>query len=98
MQAQSDAICSSVGCKYYFGTKVLNIFYDSYDVAPCELFFARFKADDINPRHLATSKTHFDTVVRLVLDRCTQIPKTHIILFFHHCMQNVFRDLVFEKL
>ena len=39
----------------------------SYDVAPCELYFARFKADDINPRHVATGKAHFDTVVQLVL-------------------------------
>ena len=70
----------------------------SYDVAPCELFFARFKSDDINPRHVATSKAHFDKVVRLVLDRCRKIPRSQIIMFFHHCMQNVFRYLVFERL
>ena len=70
----------------------------SYDVAPCELFFARFKSDDINPRHVPTSKAHFDTVVRLVLDRCRKIPRSQVIMFFHHCMQNVFRYLVFEQL
>ena len=74
------------------------LFCFSYDVAPCELFFARFKADDINPRHVATSKAHFDTVVRLVLDRCRQIPRSMIISFWHHCMQHVFRYLVFEPL
>ena len=28
----------------------------SYDAAPCELWFAAFKAADINPRHLPTGK------------------------------------------
>ena len=29
----------------------------SYNLAPCELFFAKFKQKDINPRHLPTGKT-----------------------------------------
>ena len=28
----------------------------SYDASPCELYFATFKAADINPRHVATGK------------------------------------------
>ena len=28
----------------------------SYDASPCELYFAAFKAADINPRHLRTGK------------------------------------------
>lgn len=28
----------------------------SYDAAPCELLFAAFKAEDINPRHVPTGK------------------------------------------
>ena len=28
----------------------------SYDACPCETWFAHFKADDINPRHVPTSK------------------------------------------
>ena len=28
----------------------------SYDAAPCELFFAHFKRDDINPGHVPTGK------------------------------------------
>jgi hypothetical protein len=28
----------------------------SYDVCPCELFFALLKSTDINPRQLATGK------------------------------------------
>ena len=70
----------------------------SYDVAPCELLYSRFKAADINPRHVPTGKSHFDTVVQLVVDRCKLIPKFTGILFWHHCLQNVFRYLVFEPL
>ena len=29
----------------------------SFDVAPCELYFARFKSKDINPEGLATGKS-----------------------------------------
>ena len=28
----------------------------SYDAAPCELFFAAFKREDINPRRVTTGK------------------------------------------
>ena len=45
----------------------------SYDAAPCELFFAVFKRDDINPRHVATDKSHFKDVVELVVKRCLEI-------------------------
>ena len=42
----------------------------SFEASVCELYFAAFKNADINPRHLATSKNHFDTVVKLVAQRC----------------------------
>ena len=42
----------------------------SYDVAPCELYFAAFKRADINPRKLPTTKEHFPKIVDLVLKRC----------------------------
>jgi hypothetical protein len=70
----------------------------SYDVAPCELYFAAFKKADINPRHVPTSKSHFDTVLQLVINRCLQIPQYTSIMFWHHCFQNIFRYLIFEKL
>ena len=47
----------------------------SYDANPVELFFAAFKSDDINPRLVPTTKKHFDTVVKLVIDRIQLIPK-----------------------
>ena len=49
----------------------------SYDA---ELFFAAFKCDDINPRHVATGKSHFKDVVELVVKRCLEIPMSHRLL------------------
>jgi hypothetical protein len=39
----------------------------SYDAAPCELFFAAFKKEDINPNMVPLGKTHFKKVVELVV-------------------------------
>ena len=47
----------------------------SYDAAPCELFFAAFKRADINPSKVPLGKAHFDDIVKLVVQRCRQIPK-----------------------
>ena len=63
----------------------------SYDAAPCELWFAHFKRADINPRHVATGKTHFNEVVRMVVERAQQIPLQHRVLFWHHCLQHAYR-------
>ena len=41
----------------------------SYDASPVELFFANFKAADINPRKVKTGKSHFQNVIDLVLAR-----------------------------
>ena len=35
----------------------------SYDVAPAELFFAAFKAADVNPNHIPLGKGHFFEVL-----------------------------------
>ena len=68
----------------------------SYDVAPCELYFAAFKRDDINPRHLATTKEHFPTVVDLVIKRCLKIPRPQVVMNWHHCLQNLYHFLVYK--
>ena len=47
----------------------------SYDCAVAELFFSSFKSDDINPNSVPVSKTHFQQVVHLVVERCKTIPK-----------------------
>ena len=47
----------------------------SYDLNPVELFFAAFKSDDVNLRKVPTSKKHFETVVKLVIERIKLIPK-----------------------
>ena len=42
----------------------------SYDLAPAELFFAEFKKVDVNPNKVILGKTHFDQVLKLVVERC----------------------------
>ena len=39
----------------------------SFDTAVAELFFSKFKADDINPNAVPVSNTHFLQVVHLVI-------------------------------
>ena len=39
----------------------------SYDIAPCELFFAAFKNADINPSKVPTGKQFFLDVINLVV-------------------------------
>ena len=70
----------------------------SYDAQPAELFFAAFKKADINPTKVPLGKGHFDEVLRLVVKRCQQIPKHHLILNWHHCLLYVFRYLSFYKI
>ena len=70
----------------------------SYDAAPVELYFAHFKAADINPRKVKTSKGHFENVTDLVLARARQIPLAHRLLFWHHCMLAAYQYLFFKRL
>ena len=70
----------------------------SYEAAPCELFFAAYKADDVNPEKVPLGKTHFDRVLELVVRRCQQIPKTHLILNWHHTLLWAFKYLSFHQI
>ena len=70
----------------------------SYDAAPCELFFAAFKKADINPAEKTLGKTHFVEAIKLVIKRCLDIPKGHLILNWHHCYLYIFRYLTFFKI
>jgi hypothetical protein len=70
----------------------------SYDACPAELLFAAFKSRDINPRHVPAGKGHFLEVTRLVLDRMLEIPLHHRILFWHHCLKELYRYLSFPLL
>ena len=70
----------------------------SYDAAPAELFFAAFKADDVNPNHIPLGKSHFSDVMKLVVNRCLKIPKAHLILNWHHCLLYIYRYLTFYKI
>lgn len=70
----------------------------SYTSSPCELWFAALKKADLNPRHVKTGKMHFQNVIDMVVNRCNEIPRHHIILFWHHCMAHVYRYLDFNKI
>ena len=69
----------------------------SYDAAPAELFFAAFKRADVNPGKIPLGRTHFNDVARLVVNRCRQIPKQHLILNWHHCLKYVYEYLNFYR-
>ena len=70
----------------------------SYDAAPIELFFAHFKAADINPRKVKTGKSHFANVAKLALERAQQIPLAHRLLFWRHCLLEAYKYLAFQRL
>ena len=70
----------------------------SYDAAPAELFFSAFKSDDVNPNKIPMSKGHFEAVLQLIVQRCLQIPKQHLILNWHHCLLYVYKFLTFFEI
>ena len=69
-----------------------------YDACPIELWFAAFKSEDINPRHVPTGKSHFRNVVELVYRRARQISKEHRVLLWHHVLAEQYKYLIFERL
>ena len=70
----------------------------SYDACPAELLFAAFKSRDINPRHVPTGKGHFLEVTRLVVARLQEVPLHQRILYWHHCLKELYRYLFFQRL
>jgi hypothetical protein len=70
----------------------------SYDAHACELFFAAFKKDDVNPSKVPLGKGHLETILKLVIQRCQQISKAHLILNWHHSAIYAFRYLLFHKI
>ena len=81
----------------------------SYDAAPIEKIFNALKSSDINPDLLPTAKryfclfwytnvlyynySNFGNVVKIILKRLMQIPKSHRVLNFHHSLKHVYRYL-----
>ena len=64
---RTDTVVLLDNAPYHTAPATLKVFQDlnipvmftgphSYDAAPCELFFAHFKKEDINPRKVAMSK------------------------------------------
>ena len=70
----------------------------SYDIAPCELFFAAFKNAHINPDQVKLGKSQFLDVIKIVVKRCLEIPKAHLLLNWHHCLLYMFRFLTFFEI
>ena len=70
----------------------------SYDAAPAELFFAAFKCADINPNKIPLGKSHFKEVLELVVKRCLEIPKQHLVLNWHSCLLYTYRYLTFYEI
>ena len=70
----------------------------SYDAAPAELFFAAFKRADVNPSKVPLGKGHLLEILKLVVARCQQIPRHHLILNWHHCALYAFKYLQFHKI
>ena len=70
----------------------------SYNAAPIELFFAAFKKSDVNPNHLPLGKGHFKEVFELVVKRCLEIPKQHLILNWHHSLLYTYKYLMFHNI
>ena len=42
--------------------------------------------------------SHFENVIRLVVERARQIPRHHLVLFWHHAMEHLFSYLLHTKL
>ena len=70
----------------------------SYDAASIEIFFAMTKSVDLNPDSLPLGKSNFQNVLNLVVERCKQIPKHHLILNWHHCLLYIYKYLSFFKI
>lgn len=70
----------------------------SYDACPAELLFAAFKSTAFNEKNIPTGKTHFLELMRLVIDRFCEIPLHHRLLFWHHCLKELYRYLTFPDL
>ena len=70
----------------------------SYAASPIETWFANWKRTNLNPGDLPTGKTNFANVVQLAVERALQIPRHQRVLYWHHCLKNLFGYLVHESL
>ena len=53
---------------------------------------------DINPNKVPLGKTHFQNVLQLVVERCQQIKREHLILNWHHSLLYAFKFLMFYRI
>ena len=73
-------------------------------MSPIELFFASLKNGNINPDQLPLGKSKYiflflilveslHNVVKLVHGRVATIRKSHIVMYFHHAVLELFKYL-----
>ena len=68
----------------------------SYSTAPCELLFAHFKRGELNPALLPTGKKNLTEVKARVIAKAKTIRPANVMMFWHHCLSQLYRYLVFE--
>jgi len=68
----------------------------SYTTAPCELLFAHFKRGELNPGKLPTGKGALLEVKERVVAKAKTIRPGNIMMFWHHCLSQLYSYLVFE--
>ena len=68
----------------------------SYATAPAELLFAHFKVGQLNPLGLPTGKKSLKEVKEIVVAKARTIRPANIVMFWHHCIEQLFRYLKFE--
>ena len=68
----------------------------SYSTAPAELLFAHFKKGQLNPRDALTGKKSLHEIRARVVEKAKTIRPANIMMFWHHCIEQLFKYLVFE--
>ena len=84
-------------CKYksIFLLNMINPI-DSYSTAPAELLFAHFKQGQLNPMQEPTGKKSLDLVRKRVNEKAKTIRPANIVMFWHHCVEQLFKYLKYE--
>ena len=68
----------------------------SYSTAPCELLFAHFKRGELNPAQMPTGKKNLIEVRARVIAKAKTIRPANVMMFWHHCLSQLYSYLVFE--
>ena len=92
---------SSVEMKERLARMKLPVIYSgpySYTTAPCEAAFAAIKLGDLNPDRLPTGKKSLSHIADMVGKRLAEIPRSIVIRYWHHAMEEHYGYLSFNRL